>query len=261
MLLFAHTRHLVDLAVLATAVLADLWLISGTGALTPLFGLAAGLMLAVVAIIGRRAVGPDGRWPADGRLVSGFVGLVLLVAGAVAWFTRGTWLPWVGRTSDLTGRTAMWDVAFDWFGRRPIVGQGYLGAWSDPAFTAQMLAERGEVLGSTHNTFIEVLLGAGLIGAGLILALFALIWVHAGNRALVGVGWVAAWPLAALGFLIVENLAETLWVAGQLSVVLLGALAVVSTATASQPTTHTSDAEPRPTGTVGTDVVGVEERR
>jgi O-antigen ligase len=225
-----HQLRWVAFAVLGASVVADLWLISGTGALTPLFGLAVGLAVAGAAILGRRIVGPDGRRPIDAGVVSAVVGASLVTVGVLAWVTRGSWLSAVGRTSNLTGRTDMWDVAFDWFWKQPIAGHGYLGAWFDPAFAAAQLAARGEVLGTTHNSFIELLLGTGIVGFGLAIALFSLAWVATGRRALTGRTLLAAWPLAALVFVIIENLAETLWVGGQLTVAMLGVIVVVSTA-------------------------------
>ncbi len=252
-----HHVRWIAFAVLGVAVLADLWLISGTGALTPLAGLVLGLAVAGAAVLGRRLVGPDGRRPTDAGLVSAVVGVGLVAVAVLAWVTRSSWLSTVGRSSTLTGRTEAWDVAIDWFWKQPIVGQGYLGAWFDPEFAAAQLAERGEVLGTTHNSFVELLLGTGIVGFGLAVALFALIWVATGRRALVGRGLLAAWPLAALVFVIIENLAETLWVGGQLAVAMLGALVVVSTSQApADPTPHSRGVKTPTDGEV--EVVGVE---
>lgn len=240
-----------------SAVLADLWLISGTGALTPLFGLAIGVAVAATAVIGRRWVGPNGSRPIDTGLVSAIVGIAVVTVGTIAWVTRSSWLSAVGRTSNLTGRTDMWGVALDWFWEQPIVGQGYLGAWSDPAFAAEQLAARGEVLGTTHNSFIELLLGTGIVGFGLFVALCSLAWVASGRRALDGRTVLAAWPLAAVVFVIVENLAETLWVGGQLTVAMLGVVVVAST---SQDASNSSPQPQRDGDIADVDVVGVEQR-
>lgn len=252
--MIADTRLRIAAAgVVGASIVADLWLISGTGSLTPLFGLVVAAAVAVVALVARRFVGPSGRRPLDARVVSGVTGLVLVVLGLVAWWTRGSWLSSVGRTSELTGRTAMWDVALEWFRQRPIVGQGYLGAWYDPDFAAAMLAARGEVLGSTHNTFIELLLGGGLVGFGLAFAMCALLWIASGARALTSLGSLAAWPLGALVYVVFQNLAETLLVSAQLMVVVIGALAVVS---ASYEATEPAAA----VDVVDLDVIGVERR-
>ncbi len=246
--------RLMALVIVGASIVADLWLISGTGARTPLFGLVIALAVAACAVAAQRAVGPRGRWSVDTRVVSGVFGVALVAASLMAWWTRDSWLSSIGRTSELTGRTAMWDVALDWFAERPLAGQGYLGAWYDPGFRADMLAARGAVLGSTHNSFIELLLGAGLIGFGLAVGLYALLWLAAGDRALSERGVVAAWPLAVLVYVIVENVGETLFVGGQLMVAVTGALMVLSAAREpSSPSSPPRDAD-------AFDVVGVERR-
>ena len=222
------TRRGPVVAVLGAAAVADLWLIRGAGSLTPLAALLVGLAVAAGAVAGRRVVGPGGRWERDARHVTVAVGVVIVAVSAVAYLTRSAWLGAFGRSTTLTGRTQIWDVAFEWWWDQPIRGQGYLGAWSDAAFTAEQLAARGEVLDSTHNSFVELLLGAGIVGLVLAVALFTSLWIGAGTRALTGRTAAAAWPLAVLVFVIVENLAETLWVGGQIAVVLTGVLMVVS---------------------------------
>ncbi|HSM67053.1 MAG TPA: O-antigen ligase family protein [Ilumatobacteraceae bacterium] len=222
--------RIVALGVIAASIVADLRLSGGTGALTPLFGLGVALAVGAAAIAARRIVAP-----ADARRTAAVAGVGLVGVGAVAWFTRGSWLSVFDRTSELTGRTAMWDVALDWFADRPIVGHGYLGAWYDPEFTAEMLEARGEVLGSTHNSFVELLLGAGLVGFVLAVALYALLWLAAGTRALGGRWTASVWPLAVLVYVVVEQLGETLFVGGHLMVVATGALVVASTSEQASP--------------------------
>jgi O-antigen ligase len=249
----ARLRWMV-VAVVGASIVADLWLISGTGARTPLFGLVVALAVATVTVAAKRFVVSDRRRPFDARVVSALAGLALVGAGLTAWFTRGSWLSSIGQTSELTGRTAMWEVSLEWFAERPVVGHGYLGAWYDPEFQADMLVARGEVLGSTHNTFVELLLGAGLVGFGLAVALYALLWLAAGERALVSRGVVPVWPLAVVVYVIVENIGETLFVGGQLMVAVTGALIVVSAAREPSPPAS------RPDEAGSVDAVGVERR-
>lgn len=246
--------RIVALVVVAASIVADLRLSAGTGALTPLFGLVVALAVGAAAIAARRVVAPT-----DAVRTAVIAGVGLVGVGAVAWFTRGSWLSVFDRTSELTGRTVMWDVAFDWFGKRPIIGQGYLGAWYDPEFTAEMLEARGEVLGSTHNSFVELLLGAGLVGLALGVGLYALLWLAAGTRALGGRWTASVWPLAVLVYVVVEQLGETLFVGGHLMVVVTGALIVASTKQQAEPTPDpAADPVARPVG--DTEVVDLERR-
>lgn len=243
----------VAVVAVAASIVVDLRLSAGTGALTPLFGLGVALAVGAAAIGARRFVARD----AAGR-VAAFSGVGLLAVGTVAWFTRGSWLSLFDRTSELTGRTTMWEVALDWFGDRPILGHGYLGAWYDPEFTAEMLDARGEVLGSTHNTFVELLLGAGLVGFALAVALYALLWQAAGTRALGGRWTMSVWPLTVLVYVIVEQLGETLFVGAHLVVVATGALMVVSTAEQALPPPQPADSVTAAVGDV--EVVDLERR-
>ena len=243
-------------AVLAVAVVADAWLISGTASLAPAAALLVGLAVAAAAVAARRLVRPGGLLEGRARGVAALVGVGAVVVTMFAFATRTTWLDRFGRSSTLTGRTEIWGVALDWWRDQPIRGHGYLGAWADPQFVADQIAARGELLGSTHNTFVELLLGTGVIGFALAVALVVGLWTAAGHRALTGVRWADAWPMAALVFVIVENLAETLWVGGQVSVVLVGVLIVVSTTSDS---TDTDDAgSPRPPEEPATERPGID---
>lgn len=226
------------IAIVGCSVLADLWLISGTGALTPLFAAAGAVGAGLAAIVGRRLVAPAGRFQAS--TIVGTTGLALLVAGAAAWLSRDSWLPTFGRTGDLTGRTVMWEVSLDWFAQSPVIGQGYFGAWDEPEFLAEMLAERGEILGSTHNTFIEVLLGAGVVGFALMAGLYGCLWLAAGGRALTGTDASSTWPLVGTVFVLGMYLGESLLVAGHLLVAVTGAL-IVASSTATKPTAPAPD--------------------
>jgi O-antigen ligase len=234
------------IAMAAVAVVADLWMINGTESLTPLAGLLFALVAAALASLGRRFVGPGRPGERYATAVAALVGVAIVVVAIVAFLTRNAWLDSFGRSSTLTGRTEIWEVSLDWWRDQPVRGHGYLGAWADPQFAADQLETRGELLGSTHNSFIELLLGTGVVGFALAVALFASLWTAAGRRALTGRMSAAAWPLAVLVFVIVENLAETLWVGGQLAVVLVGVLIVTSTSldTAEQ----SSDDAPDPDG-------------
>jgi exopolysaccharide production protein ExoQ len=209
----------------------DLWLINGANAATPTVAAAIALAALVVALLARRFVRP----PTSPRLVAAIGGAGALVLATVAWFTREPWLDAVGRDTDLTGRSDIWDVALDWAGRRPVHGYGYLGAWGDAAFVQEVDRATGHVLMSSHNAFIEALLGGGLIGLALLVALVAVVYLAVATRAVRGHSVLAAWPLAVFVFVLVENLTETLIVGNQLAVALLSATCVAASQRPSAP--------------------------
>jgi exopolysaccharide production protein ExoQ len=212
------------------AIVADAWLISGTESLTPLAALLFAIAAAAVAGVGRRFAGPGRRGEPYVGAITALVGVGVVVVTGVAFSTRNSWLASFGRSSTLTGRTEIWQGSVDWWLDQPLHGHGYRGAWADPQFVLDQIEVRGESLGSTHNSFIELLLGTGVVGFALAVALVIGLWMAAGRRALTGRMDAAVWPLAVLVFVIVGNLAETLWLGGQLAMVLVGVLIVTSTA-------------------------------
>lgn len=225
--------------------LADMWLIRGSGALTPLFAVASALVMVAAAMVARRFVRRDGAGGIGAQQLAAVGGLAVLIAGALAWTVRAEWLPLIGQTADLTGRTALWEVSIDWWTRRPGVGHGYLALWSDPEFLVDIEAVRGKVLTSAHSSFIDVLLGAGLVGLTGLLMIVALGWMGTATRALTTRTAFGLWPLGAFTFWMVENLTETIFVSGQFAPVLLGATVVAAT---SRPTsTGDTDPESSPT--------------
>jgi exopolysaccharide production protein ExoQ len=225
----ALTRHRtswtwpVTLAVAVAAVI-DVRLIAGSGARTPLVALAAAGLALLAAAVGRRRVASG----ASPTRLAAWAGAAAVVVAAVAWAARSAWLDRLGRNSDLTGRSELWSVALDWAWRRPVTGFGYLGAWSDAEFLADVLAVRGRLLGSAHNSFVEVFLGAGLIGLVALTGFVVVLYLRCSVDALTGVPPGVLFPLAVFAFVLVENLTETLLVGNQLAVALLGTLVTVA---------------------------------
>jgi O-antigen ligase len=213
--------------VLALAIVGDLRLIAGSDALTPLVALAGAAAAVVLVVVARRVVA---RGVAVTRVVA-WAGIGAVVVVVVGWLTRDVWLDAAGRDSDLTGRADLWEVAFDWAWRRPVNGFGYLGPWSDREFLADIEAARGTLLGSAHNSFVEVFLGAGVVGLVLLVGLVVVLYLRTARAAVSGRSLVATFPLALLVFVVVENLTETLFVGNQLAVALLGALLAIPPAT------------------------------
>lgn len=214
--------------VLAATIVMDVRLVAGSDAFTPLVALAAAGVAVALALVARRVVASG--VPATRVVV--VAGSVALVVAAVGWATRGAWLGLAGRDSDLTGRSDVWDVAFEWAWRRPFRGFGYLGAWSDSRFLADIASARGTLLGSAHNSFVEAFLGIGLLGVAALVALVIVLYLRTAVAAVRSGRAAALFPFAVLVFVVVENLTETLFVGNQLVVALFGALLAIPPATA-----------------------------
>jgi exopolysaccharide production protein ExoQ len=213
-------RQWAVVAVLVAFAAVDVRLLAGSDGLTPLFAL--GIAFAAVGLCwaGRAVVRRD----VDADRLAAVVGVLSLAVMAVAWATRRTWLERLGRRADLTGRLDLWNVAIDWGWRRPLHGYGYMAAWGDPNFQAEVEAARGALLGSAHNSFVDFFLGAGLIGLALAVGLIAVLYWRTVPAAMRGVGFAPLFPVALLVYVVVENLTETLLIGNQLAVALIGSL-------------------------------------
>jgi O-antigen ligase len=216
----SSARRWVVVAVLAGFGVVDVRLIAGSDALTPVVSLVAALAAVALCWGGSHLVRRD----VDANRLAAVVGGLALAIGAVGWATRRSWLDNLGRRADLTGRLDLWTVAVDWAWRRPLHGYGYMAAWGDPAFLAEVEAARGTLLGSAHNSFVDLFLGAGLIGLALAIGLVAALYWRTVPAALRMVSVATLFPVALLVFIVVENLTETLFVGNQLIVALLGSL-------------------------------------
>jgi exopolysaccharide production protein ExoQ len=123
-----------------------------------------------------------------------------------------------GRSSDLTGRTAVWHAVWAAIRDRPFLGHGY-GFWDQPSMarTNIWLAAQWEVPHS-HNDWLDAGLQLGLVGVVLI----AFIWLVSLRRAMwlvfVRYGHGALFFLAILFSCLTRSAAETVMFAPALFV-------------------------------------------
>lgn len=115
----------------------------------------------------------------------------------------------LGRSSDLTGRTEIWNWVISFIRERPALGYGYSGFW-DGASVASLSVDRnmGTMIMYSHNGYLETLLSLGGIGF-----LLMLIFLGVGLRR--AYFWseyrqsrTNSWPLAFLFFFMLHNLGE-----------------------------------------------------
>ena len=106
-------------------------------------------------------------------------------------------------------RREMWGLVWDRIVQRPLLGYGFYTFWDIDELTQHVLLRRG----SAHNSFVEVGLGLGLLGA---VPFAAIVFLAARNTGLAlwrrpgPDTWMGA---ALVAFLLVENLTESfvLW--------------------------------------------------
>ena len=120
------------------------------------FVLGAGLMLATAVPLIRRR-------PASVHVL---VLAMLLCGGLTVLFGgQGEAVKAMGRHSDLTGRTGIWEVLIP-MGPNPIVGAGFETFWYGPRVQIISLIYPG--INEAHNGYLEVYLNLGLFGVVLI---------------------------------------------------------------------------------------------
>lgn len=180
-----------------------------SGGITSLLalGLAVGTAAVVLAVWWLKRRG------APGWAVGGGLGAVVTVAATVVVVNLDSLATKVGRDPTLTGRRWIWDDMGAFIDERPWRGYGFWAFWERPDLTAATYARLEKPYGSAHNSAVEVLLGLGVVG--LVLYLAVVLAAVAGVSALVWRGRsVFAWFWALmLASLIVQNLMESfvLW--------------------------------------------------
>ena len=109
---------------------------------------------------------------------------------------------------DFNGRVLLWRFSWDGFLDRPIIGWGWLSAWNTPNFFHER--EFWWALTSTkwsHSAVMDVLLGGGVIGAGLLI--LAIVWSGARQLDRVFTQTAGQWTFAATWFVIAASTQES----------------------------------------------------
>lgn len=207
------------------------WRVQAAGAALGVVSLAvligAGSRTAWLALVGAVAVSALGRAYPSMRHRFGARAAIGAVASAAAAGVAGlatvTAVLWQEPT--FAERREIWGLVWDRIVDRPLAGHGFFAFWDVPELTA---AHELLLLGSAHNSALEVLLGTGLIG----LAPFAVIAVAAAlnaGRDLVRNPGADTWLWAAVvAFALFENASESfvLWFSYNWVIVMAAALRI-----------------------------------
>jgi exopolysaccharide production protein ExoQ len=197
-----------------------------TGSLTPLVAV-LGAFVAVVFVWawagGSKEARSRLRWV--GAVVP--VGLVVLIT------LRGTINSWFGRSGSFSGRTELWAELFESWWHRPWGGYGFMAVWFDDDLRVRLL-ERGRDLYEAHSGYLEVLIGAGVLGT---LALGWMLWVLIAGvaRAVPPGSWASQWWVAMIAFVLLMNTGETFIGANIAAWLVMGGVGVQARVTAPEP--------------------------
>jgi exopolysaccharide production protein ExoQ len=136
---------------------------------------AVAFTMGAIVIIRSRQTELARRWTA-------FAFFTFAVVSAVTGFVlRDSLLAQLGRSSDLTGRTEIWQLVIGLAQQRPVFGWGWISFWVPWAEPFQGLAVRnGMVQLQAHDVWLDVWLQLGIVGvivfAALVLSALARSW-------------------------------------------------------------------------------------
>ena len=137
--------------------------------------------------------------------------LFLSVIILATWFGfkfQKTWLTVFDNKLDFSGRTMLWRFSWSGFLDKPIFGWGWFSAWNTPNFFHER--EFWWAISSTtwsHSAIMDVLLGGGVIGAGLLVV--AILWSGARQLERVNTQNAGQWTFAATWFVLAASTQES----------------------------------------------------
>ena len=113
------------------------------------------------------------RSPALGAFVAVAMGTAVVAAACILIISPDILLGLMGKDETLTGRTNVWSFVVSLIEQRPLLGYGYRAAWvlNDAATVQADQMTGGWGVGELHNSYLELVLQMGYVGAAVIGAL------------------------------------------------------------------------------------------
>jgi O-antigen ligase len=115
-----------------------------------------------------------------------------------------------GGSVDFTGRTLLWRYSWVGFEGRPFRGWGWMSAWNTPEFFT-FAQYKGWLplidMNWSHSAVMDILLGGGVIGAGLLI--LAIVWSGTQELDRVFTQTAGQWTFAATWFVIAASTQES----------------------------------------------------
>ena len=117
-----------------------------------------------------------------GTVFAGFISVVAICCLSAVRFQSKV-LDLFGETVSFNGRSEIWKYSWNGFLERPVLGWGWLSAWRSDAFKWMDFWWTVEGVAWSHNAFLDILLGGGLVAmllfsAATIWGLFRLVPIH-----------------------------------------------------------------------------------
>ena len=136
--------------------------------------------------------------------------LLVSTAGMAIWVNAESILGSIGKDLTLSGRTTIWAGLIEQIKLRPWHGYGYLGFWSNTESRSLI----SKIYGTTynpphsHNGYIELAIGFGIIGTILFTLTFLALTRRAAILTRMNSSREGLWPLLFLAYLLFYNFSE-----------------------------------------------------
>jgi len=166
------------------------------------------------------------------KVYSGFIALVAVCS----WFAiqfQSKVLQIFGETVTFNGRSEIWKYSWNGFLEKPLLGWGWLSAWRSWAFMKMDLWWTVEGVSWSHNAYLDLLLGGGvlavvLFAAAVLWGVYRLVPNHEGNA-------TESWPIAFIFFYLAMCTQESFIIGNHFLWMLFVAILTSTTAKATQP--------------------------
>jgi O-antigen ligase len=144
---------------------------------------------------------------------SAVVVCLMMTAVSLNW-SKATSL--VGRDPHLSGRTLLWRMSLASIQERPLLGYGYAAFWTPDSRPARLIREESgwDDAPHSHNGYLEIALGLGVVGLATYAAALATIARRAYVFWMSGEESYRKWPLAYLVLVSLYQLTESSVVTG-----------------------------------------------
>lgn len=184
-------------------------------------GAVAGLLIGAVSVATLSALRTARRRGWWTRSAPWAFAAVMTAVATAGWLFRWRLVALGDRDRTLNGRTYIWRQMRVWIGERPLLGHGWMAVWGVPARQTYFRAQFGIPVVYGHNSYLEVALGAGIVGALALASCLLVMTVVAVRTGLHGHGTAASVACFALFYGLTVNLFEDFIDANQLPWVLM----------------------------------------
>jgi O-antigen ligase len=222
------------LCVLANVVLFGLVVAVRTQSNTPFGGLVTFVAVLSFWEVARRS--PLRKHLGDTRQTNKVYAGFIALAALCSWFAiqfQSKVLQAFGETVTFNGRSEIWKYSWNGFLERPLLGWGWLSAWRSWAFMRMDLWWTVEGVSWSHNAYLDLLLGGGvlavlLFAAAVLWGVYRLIPSHTGDA-------TEAWPIAFIFFYLAMCTQESFIIGNHFLWMLFVAILTSGTTIAKQP--------------------------